>query len=85
MNATIKPINGQVALVEMGGQNRSIEMDQVAEMVNALVKGGIEVEVSLFHAGFRIPAWVVDELAEVAGLTSYQSAKALASGKMMFT
>lgn len=80
--ATISPINNQFALVQMGEQERTIEMDQVAAMTTALRNAEITVEIVLKKNGFRIDSSAVSELLEMAGLSSFQAAKATASGKI---
>lgn len=83
MNATIKPINNQFAVVEMGTQERTIEMDQVAQMASVLKANDMSVEITLKANGFRISSDVEQELLEMAGLSSFQAAKATASGKLV--
>lgn len=81
-NATIKPINNQFAIVEMGAQERTIEMDQVAEMAAALKANGLEVEITLKANGFRLSNDATEALLEIAGLSDFQAAKATASGRI---
>ena len=82
--AIIKPINNQFAIVEMGSQERTIEMDQVAEMVAVLKANDMSVEITLKANGYRISSDVEAELLEMSGLSSFQAAKATASGKLVF-
>lgn len=81
-NATISPINNQFALVRMGEQERTIEMDQVVAMTTALKNAEVTVEIVLKANGFRIASSTVADLLDMAGLSSFQAAKATASGKI---
>lgn len=82
MIATIKPINSQFSIVEIGAQDRTIETNQAPQMAAALRDSGLSVEITLKSGGFRIGSDVEAELLEMAGLSSFQAAKATASGKI---